>query len=168
VNQLKNKPPGSPIMLLLAATGQVSQVADHLPSLFEPLAQRFWPGPLTLVIPSAAGLPEEVGGSRGTVAVRVPGLALPRRIAARLGRPISGVSANRHGDSPCRSASDVARTFSNELEMILDGGTTASGAPSTMLDLTGPRPRVLREGVLPVFSLRPFLSGPIAVDSDRS
>ena len=99
----------------------------------------------------------EVSGGRGTVAVRVPGLALPRRLARALGRPITGISANLHGLPPCRTARDVADAFPEGIAMILDGGTTQGGAPSTIVDLTGERPKLLREGVLPSFSLKPFL-----------
>ena len=103
-------------------------------------------------------LPRQVSGGRGTVAVRTPGLQLPRRLAAGLGRPISGISANLGGEAPCRAASEVARAFPEGLERILDGGPTPGGAPSTILDLSGPRPRILRHGLLPASSLRAFVS----------
>lgn len=157
LNELKGKQPDAPLLLLAADSAQVSEVADHLPERFEELARSFWPGPLTMVIPAAPGLPREVSGGRGTVAVRVPGLALPRRLAKALGRPITGISANLTGRPPCRTAQDVADSFTSGIAMILDGGTTQGGAPSTIIDLTGERPAVLREGVLPSFSLQPFL-----------
>jgi L-threonylcarbamoyladenylate synthase len=91
------------------------------------------------------------------VAVRVPGLALPRHLARALGRPITGVSANLHQQRPCRTAADVAGIFPEGVAVILDGGPTQGGAPSTIVDLTGERPSVLREGILPSSSLAPFL-----------
>ncbi|HKQ61653.1 MAG TPA: Sua5/YciO/YrdC/YwlC family protein, partial [Candidatus Polarisedimenticolaceae bacterium] len=84
---------------------------------------------------------------------------LPRRLAARLGRPITGVSANLHAEAPARAASEVARAFPHGLDLILDGGATTGGAPSTVLDLSGEEPRIVREGVLPLSALRPFLPG---------
>jgi L-threonylcarbamoyladenylate synthase len=159
VNRLKRKPADAPVLLLLADAAQAEQVSDRLPDEFVPLAEKFWPGPLTLVVPAAPEVPEEVTGSRGTVAVRVPGLALPRRLAGILGRPLSGPSANRTGEPPCSTAPCVARTFPEGLAVILDGGPSAGGAPSTILDLSGERPRVLREGLLPLSALRPFLKG---------
>jgi L-threonylcarbamoyladenylate synthase len=114
---------------------------------------------LTLVVPAAARVPIEVTGGRGSVAVRVPGLALPRRLAAALGRPISGVSANRTTRMPCRTAGEVAGAFAEGLGMILDGGPAHGGAPSTILDLCASPPRVLREGLIPLSALRPFLGG---------
>ena len=156
INELKNKADDSPVLLLLAETDQVEAVSDRVPELFRRLAQRFWPGPLTLVVPARPDLPVQLSQG-GTVAVRVPGLALPRRLARDLGRPISGVSANLNGQPPCRRAADVARTFAGSIEMILDGGLTSGGAPSTILDVSTPKPRLVRQGILPLSALRPFL-----------
>jgi len=157
INRLKRKPTDSPTLLLLAGGDQAEQVAATLPARFAELAGLYWPGPLTLVVPAAERLPREVGGGRGTVAVRVPGLALPRRLAAELGRPITGVSANLYGEPPCRTAAEVARSFPEGIELILDGGPTPGGLSSTILDLTSDTPRVLREGMVPVSSLRAFI-----------
>jgi L-threonylcarbamoyladenylate synthase len=159
VQALKGKGPDDPIMLLLSDRAQASQVTDDAPELFDQLALRFWPGPLTLVVPAASRVPRGVTGGSGTVAVRVPGLALPRRLAAALGRPVSGVSANRTTRAPCRTAGEVAAAFPEGLEMILDGGPAGGGAPSTILDIGTSPPRVLREGLLPVSALVPFLDG---------
>jgi L-threonylcarbamoyladenylate synthase len=158
LNRLKRKPADTPILVLLADPSAVHQVSDALPERFHALADMFWPGPLTLVIPAAPGVPSEISGGRGTVAVRVPGLALPRRVAARLGRPITGISANLHGEQPCRTALDVSRTFPDCLGMILDGGPTPGGAPSTILDISVSPPRILRRGIVPSSSLRALLS----------
>lgn len=157
INRLKGKPTDSPNLLLISDPAQVETVADSVPERFHELTEMFWPGPLTLVVTATERVPVEVTGGGGTVAVRVPGLALPRRIARALGRPITGPSANRHGHPPCRTALEVAEAFGERLEMILDGGSTAAGKPSTILDLTGPVPRILREGILPASSLAPFL-----------
>ena len=157
VKSLKGKAKESPILLLLADRGQAEQVCDDLPATFDPLVERFWPGPLTLVVRASSGVPREITGTRETVAVRVPGLALPRQLAAGLGRPISGVSANLTGQPPCRTAGEVARAFPEGLEMILDGGMAPGGVSSTVLDLSRTPPQVLREGLLPLTALRPFL-----------
>jgi L-threonylcarbamoyladenylate synthase len=157
LNELKGKAPDSPALLLLADVEQARQVAGPLPGPFASLAASFWPGPLTLVVPACDRLPPEVSGGRGTVGVRVPGLALPRRLAAALGRPITGVSANLHGEAPARTAAEVARVFPRGLGLLLDGGPAPGGAASTILDLTGPVPRLVRAGAIPVASLRPFL-----------
>ncbi len=157
VNRLKDKPVVSPILLLLADRSQAEQVSDDLPATFDLLVERFWPGPLTLVVRASSGVPREITGGGETVAVRVPGLALPRQIAAGLGHPISGVSANLTGQPPCLTAGEVARSFPEGLEMILDGGIAPGGVPSKVLDLSRTPPQVLREGLLPLTALRPFL-----------
>jgi len=158
LNALKGKPEASPSLLLLAGPEQVDRVVGRLPESFLVLAEKFWPGPLTLVVPASEHLPEEVTGGRGTVGIRVPGLGLPRRLAQLLGRPVTGVSANLHGRSPCLTASEVVRAFQEGVALVLDGGPAAGGAPSTVLDLTGREPRVIRPGAVPVASLRPLLS----------
>jgi tRNA threonylcarbamoyl adenosine modification protein (Sua5/YciO/YrdC/YwlC family) len=160
VNELKGKADDAAILLLLADLGQAAIVAREPPPSFGALAERFWPGPLTLVIGALQGLPAPVGGALGSVGVRVSGLALPRRLASRLGRPVSGPSANRHGRSPCRTAGEVVEVFGDELDLVLDGGPTPGGASSTIVDLTGPEPVVLREGLTPLSALRPFLPDP--------
>lgn len=165
LSQVKGTGEGSPILLLLADASQVALVSDAPPALFGPLAARFWPGPLTLVIPASARLPQLVSAGQGTVGVRVPGLALPRRLAAALGRPITGTSANVHGRLPCRTAVEVAENFPDGVAMILDGGPTPGGAPSTLLDLSVQRPRILREGQIPRHALRPFLPDLESADS---
>jgi len=157
LNPLKQKADGEPVLLLLANRGQVDLVACELPSVFDTLAHTFWPGPLTLVVKAATSLAPQITGGRGSVALRVPGLALPRRLAAELGGPITGVSANLHGRPAARNAAEVARSFPMGLDLILDGGTTFAGVASTIIDLTGDRPLLIRKGVVSLRSLEPFL-----------
>lgn len=158
INALKGKPEGSPILLLLSDADQVERITEEVPPTFHLMAQMFWPGPLSLVLRAAPGIPREVTAGSGTVAVRVPGLALPRHLAAQLGGPITGVSANLTGQPACRTAGEVCRVFPDGVSMILDGGPATGGKPSTVLDLTGSEPRLVREGAIPGSALRPFLS----------
>jgi L-threonylcarbamoyladenylate synthase len=157
LNVLKRKPEDSPALLLVSSPEQVDQVARDLPESFHTLAAAFWPGPLTLVVSAADRLPREVSGGRGTVGVRVPGLGLPRRLAGVLGRPITGVSANLHGEAPCRTPAEVARALPEGIAMILDGGPAPGGAASTVLDLSGDRARIVRAGAVPITALAPFV-----------
>ena len=153
VNRLKEKDATSPVLLLLAGPSQAAPLMGGTPKAFAALAA-LWPGPLTLVVPASAAVPPEVSGGRGTVGVRVPGLALPRLLAGRLGGPITGVSANRTGQAPPTRAAEVQEAFPGGLALILDGGETAGEAPSTLVDLTVEPPRLLREGALPWAALR--------------
>jgi L-threonylcarbamoyladenylate synthase len=153
VNALKGKDATSPILLLLADLAQAAPLMAGTPPGFAALAA-LWPGPLTLVVPASAAVPPEVSGGRGTVGIRVPGLPLPRLLAAHLGGPITGVSANRTGQAPPTRASEVQAAFPQGLAIVLDGGETGGGAPSTLVDLTVAPPRCLREGALPWAVLR--------------
>ena len=113
------------------------------------------------MVHAADSVPVEITGGGATVGLRVPGLALPRQLARSLGRPITGISANLHGQPAGRSAAEVARSFPEGLDLILDGGPTPAGAPSTIVDLTGERPALIRRGVIPTSSLEPFLEEPV-------
>lgn len=151
LNRLKAKPADAPLLLLAADGSQVEQVSAAASPSLGLLSQRFWPGPLTLVLPARSEARQR------SVAVRVPGLALPRMLAAALGRPITGPSANIHGQPPPRTAAEVADSFPEGIDLLLDGGPTPGGAPSTLLDLTGERPRVLRQGIVRETALLHFL-----------
>ena len=155
VNVLKGKPVSEPLLLLLAGREQVAQVSLIPPPLFDALAERFWPGPLTLVVPAGPAVPAAVTGGRGSVALRVPGLALPRCLATALGRPGTGPSANRTGRSPCRTGLEVAEHFPRGVDLVLDGGAAPGLLPSTIVDLCVTPPRLLREGLVPAAALAP-------------
>ncbi|ANM28992.1 hypothetical protein ABI59_04340 [Acidobacteria bacterium Mor1] len=157
LNNLKGKDDRSPILLLVADVEQARAAAGEVPPRFEKLAAMFWPGPLTLVLPAGPRLPERIGGGTGTVGLRVPGLGLPRRLAGALERPITGISANRSGQPASRTAAEVAQALPEGIDLILDGGPTPGGAPSTVLDLTREHPRLLREGAVPLSALRRYL-----------
>ena len=148
LNRLKQKDVATPTLLLAADSAQARSVALTLPDGFDEFADAFWPGPLTLILPRAAHIPDEVTGGGETVGVRVPGLLLPQRIAAALGSPITGVSANLHREPAPRTAAEVAASFDDRLDLILDAGPTPGGAPSSLIDLTQDPPRLLREGIL--------------------
>jgi L-threonylcarbamoyladenylate synthase len=157
LNELKVKAADSPVLLLAAGLSQIERISSAPPPVFAVLASAFWPGPLTLVLPAAPGLSIQITGGRGTVGVRIPGLALPRLLAEALGSPVTGVSANRHGEPPPRSAAEVAAAFPEGIDLLLDGGPTSGGAPSTILDLAAARPTILRVGMVREAALRPFL-----------
>jgi len=157
LNRLKGKDEHSPVLLLAADVAQVECVSTAPPPTFALLARAFWPGPLTLVLPAAMGVSSQITGGLGTVGVRVPGIALPRMLAEVLGSPLTGVSANLHGRRPPRTAGEVAEAFPEGVDLLLDGGSTPGGAPSTLVDLTGPKPRLLRPGIVPEAALRNFV-----------
>lgn len=164
----KGRPSTNPIIVHIADTERLSQVAD-LGSLSPPispddvtrLAERFWPGPLTLVLPKRAVVPDIVTAGGPTVAVRVPAhpVALALLQAAR--RPLAAPSANRSTAISPTTAAHVLRTLDGRIDMILDAGPATGGIESTVLDLTSNPPRVLRPGLATPADIEAVI-GPIA------
>jgi L-threonylcarbamoyladenylate synthase len=141
--EIKQRPPDKPLPVLAASVSDLSAVATFDP-LARQLADAFWPGPLTLVLPRAEGFDADLGaGERGTVGVRVPEHELTRRLLEECG-PLAVTSANRSGEPPATDAQAASKLFPELL--TLDGGPGA-GQPSTVVSLVG-RPKVLRSGAL--------------------
>ena len=134
--------------LLLAEPDDVDLVARPGSPHFRPLAEAFWPGPLTLVLDPVPGLPAPVLGPTGAVGVRVPDHPVPRALVRALGKPIVGTSANLSGGPDPITAQDVYRALGDVIDHVIDGGPANRGLPSTVVDITGERPRILRAGAI--------------------
>ena len=134
------------IPVLLADPADVALVARDLPPAALRIAAHFWPGPLTLVVPRADLVPDEVTAGGDTVAVRVPDHDLARALIRAAGAPLATTSANLSGQASPVTAQEVAVQLGERITEILDGGRCPGGVPSTILDLTQPQPRVLRPG----------------------
>ncbi len=142
--RVKDREQTKAIPVLLAGADEISKVALSLPSNAEQLAGRFWPGPLTIVVWRKPDLPESLGGDK-TVGLRVPDHRLALELLTVTG-PLAVTSANRSGEpSPC-TAEDVFTALEGRVELILDGGETPGGEPSTVVDCTRAVPRILRPG----------------------
>jgi tRNA threonylcarbamoyl adenosine modification protein (Sua5/YciO/YrdC/YwlC family) len=149
---LKERPTSVALPVLVAGRDQLSAVCGPLGRAAEHLAGRFWPGPLTLVVPRRRSFTADLGGppsARQTVGVRWPDHPVIESLCRRLG-PLAVTSANRHGSAPATGAGQVAEIFSGEegLALILDGGV-CQGIPSTVVECRGPAIRSLREGAIP-------------------
>ena len=149
---LKERPVDVALPVLVAGRAQVSMVAGPLDTAAEHLAVRYWPGPLTLVVPRRRTFTADLGGppsARQTVGVRWPDHPVVRALCRELG-PLAVTSANRHGAAPAERADEVADAFAgqDQLATILDGGA-CKGAPSTVVECLGPAIRCLREGAIP-------------------
>ena len=134
------------IPVLLADPVDVALVARDLPPAALRIAQHFWPGPLTLVVPRGERVPAEVTAGGDTVAVRVPDHDLARALIRAAGAPLATTSANLSGQTSPVTAQEAAAQLGERIAMILDGGRCPGGVPSTVLDLTQPQPRILRPG----------------------
>jgi L-threonylcarbamoyladenylate synthase len=146
IYRAKGRPLEKAIPVLLADSADLDLVASFVPEMARRLSQRFWPGPLTLVVPKIQGLPNSVSDSH-TVAARVPDLALARTLLRAAG-PMAVTSANMSGQPSPTSAEEVLQELNGRIPLILDGGTTSGGIPSTVVDCTGAEPVILRSGPL--------------------
>lgn len=136
------------IPILLADPADLLLVASDLPPAALRVAERFWPGALTLVVPRNRRVPDIVTAGGDTVAVRVPDHDAMRALIRAVGAPLATTSANLSGEPSPVTAAEVAAQLSGRVSLILDGGPCPGGTPSTILDLTGDTPVILREGPL--------------------
>lgn len=157
--RLKGRSPDKPFLLLISGR----RMAEEHGLVFSPsadtLANAYWPGPLTLVLPGGEGrLPDELRGPEGGIAVRHTGHALIAALVAGLGIPITSTSANRPGSLPSPGPDRITEVFAKEIAagrlLLLDGGVLGNVPPSTIVDCTQPIPRMVREGALPRSELR--------------
>ena len=148
VFELKGRPANMPIPVLLADTSDLESCVKETPDAAFDLADRFWPGALTLVLKKSAAIPDIISAGGDTVAVRVPNHPVPRQLVKSLGAPITGTSANRSGQPGLTGATAVKETFGEELELVIDAGEITGGVASTVLDLSGGVPVLLRQGAV--------------------
>lgn len=143
---IKRRPLHLALPLLLADIADLPAVARAVPPVAAELAQHYWPGALTLVVPAAASIPPGVIAHGTTVAVRVPDHDWVRMLIRQLGQPLATTSANRHGASNTTTTDTVAAELGNDVALIVNGGATPGDVASTVVDCTGAHPRILREG----------------------
>lgn len=146
--RLKARPAGTGMPLVAADLAQVESGVGALPPLGRRLAERFWPGPLTLVFDPEASFPPGVCAEDGSVAVRVPRGLAARRLAALCRRPITATSANLAGRPPAATAAEVVDGLGAAVAVVLEQETPLTGPPSTIVDVRGGRPRLVREGAV--------------------
>ncbi|MGZ3405201.1 MAG: L-threonylcarbamoyladenylate synthase [Polyangia bacterium] len=169
----KGRPPTHPLIAHVRDAAEAAALSSRWDARAQALAERFWPGPLTLVVPRAATVPAELSGGKPTVAVRSPAHPVAQALLARVGQPLAAPSANRYQSLSPTTAAHVAHAFGDELALILDGGPCAAGLESTVLDLTVSPPAVLRPGALPLEALRALVpdvvvaGGAVGDEADR-
>jgi L-threonylcarbamoyladenylate synthase len=144
----KGRPDGKPLPLVAGDRAQVDEVAVLSGPALR-LAETFWPGPLTLVLPARPGLPEPVAAGTGTVGVRIPGSEVARALALAAGGALIATSANPAGGPPPCRAEDLSPELRARLDGVLDGGPTPGGLPSTVVALEAGAPRLVRPGAVP-------------------
>jgi L-threonylcarbamoyladenylate synthase len=148
VFEVKGRPSSMPLLVLVDSAARLRHVAIDVPARARTLMDRHWPGALTLVFRAAPQLPAELTAGTGTVGVRVPNHRVARALVSQLGLPVTAPSANPTGGDPPTTADGVLAYFRDVLDLVLDGGPTPGGAPSTVVDVTVDPPRVLRQGAV--------------------
>jgi L-threonylcarbamoyladenylate synthase len=147
--RLKKRASSKPLPVMASNLEMVQEITGTLPLTFQSLAGEFWPGPLTLVLPAASAVPAVLTGPGRSVAVRIPPARWIRDLLDEMEQPLTATSANISGDKEISDPAEVIRLFDGKTDVIINGGNTPGGAPSTLVELTGSEPRVIREGVIP-------------------
>ena len=143
--RIKGRPEDKPIAILVGSIEDVARVAQTPSRTFSRLADRFWPGGLTLIVETRE-LPPEITAGGSTVGVRMPDHPLTLELLRAFGGPIATTSANRSGENPATSAEEVGAQLGDHVNLIVDGGDTITKVASTVLDLSVSPPKVLRHG----------------------
>lgn len=155
IYEIKTRARHKPLSLLIADVAQAYELAREIDSAFDKLAERFWPGPLTIIVKAGSRLPLRVTALTGNVALRVPEAAIPRAVVESLGLPITATSANLSGLPECTCASCVRDQLGDRIPLIVDGGPTARSTSTTIVDLShgGKSWQILREGAIPTHEI---------------
>ena len=153
----KGRPATDPLIVHAPSVAALDAVVRHWPASALELARRFWPGPLTMVLARTDAVVPEVSAGRSTVAVRVPAHPVALALLAAVGEPVAAPSANRFGQISPTSAAHVVEELDGRIDLILDGGPTTLGIESTVVDLTGDRPVLLRPGGVTLEDLQAVL-----------
>jgi L-threonylcarbamoyladenylate synthase len=155
IYDLKTRARHKPLSLLISDVAQAYTLARNCDTAFDRLAERFWPGPLTIIVKAGSKLPLRVTANTGNVALRVPEAAIARAIVEHLGLPITATSANLHGQPECTSALSVFDQLGDMIPLIVDGGPTARTVATTIVDLSAGDNSwsIIREGAIPTHEI---------------
>jgi L-threonylcarbamoyladenylate synthase len=161
----KGRPATHPLIAHVRGPADAAALSTAWDARAQSLAERFWPGPLTLVVPRAPSLPAALSGGKPTVALRAPAHPVAQALLAAVGAPLAAPSANKYQTLSPTTAAHVARAFGDEVALVLDGGPCAAGLESTVVDLTVSPPAVLRPGALPLAALRALIPDVVLADA---
>lgn len=163
----KGRPAEHPVIVHLPSAGDLQHWASHVPDSARRLADMFWPGPLTLVLGRADGVSDAITGGQDTVGLRVPGNPVALALLRAFGGALAAPSANRFGHVSPTTADHVIEEFGDEVAAVVDGGRCSVGVESTIVDLTGSQPRLLRPGMIRVDAIEAELGVPLERVGDR-
>jgi len=150
-------PQTSPILVLIRSRHELLALVSEITPAAERLMQACWPGPLTLVFRAAVAVPLVLTAGTGTIGVRLSAYPVVQQVLEVIGGPLTGTSANRTGQPPAITAAEVEHAFGADVDLIVNGGPTPGGLPSTVVDTTVSPPRLIREGCVAQTVLRAVL-----------
>jgi L-threonylcarbamoyladenylate synthase len=155
IYRIKSRQKQKPLSLLIASLGMAYELARDSDPMLDKLADRFWPGPLTIIVRAGTKLPLRSTANTGNVALRVPDAAIARAVVERFGLPITATAANLQGASECTHAACVRDQIGDRIPLIVDGGPTGRSLPTTIVDLSlgDGRWEILREGAIPTHEI---------------
>ncbi len=146
--RIKGRPPDKPVLVLIKSQKVLQTIVEDIPPAAHKLISRFWPGSLTIIFPAQKKFPSVLTGKTGKIGVRLPGHPVASALAKLSNNPITGTSANVSGTPGCSDIDRIDPKILRETELVLDAGPLAGGIGSTVLDITGEKVVVLREGVV--------------------
>ena len=164
----KGRPHDHPLIVHVASTAQLTDWAREVPPAAHTLAKKFWPGPLTLILKRAQGVSDVVTGGQDTVALRVPSHPVAQALLRAFGGGVVGPSANRYGRVSATTAEHVRQEFGDTVDCVLDGGACDVGIESTLVDLSGAKPALLRPGWITASEIEAALGISLAAPNAQS
>jgi L-threonylcarbamoyladenylate synthase len=157
VFQLKVRDPGNPIPVLVADQEMLDTLIAKVPTAAQRLIDRYWPGPLTLVLPGRKNIPTYLCNSSGEVGVRISSEPIAASLVHGLGRPLTATSANPSGKEPARTLQEAKNYFANQVDVFIEGGTLNSQSGSTVVEVMEDSIKIIREGEINAHELRQVL-----------
>ena len=169
LKELKGREDHKPILVVISERDQLERFIVNRTPAFDVLAERFWPGPLTLIGKAAPGLPPELTAGTETVGVRMPDDDSVRALVRGCGGALTATSANLSNQAPAKTAADARDYFGDLIDLIVDGGPARTDLPSTVVDVSEAERRLIREGVIPWSDIQTALQGwsEIAIPMNR-
>jgi L-threonylcarbamoyladenylate synthase len=158
IYRVKGRPENRALPILVSSTEQAIPLTRDLPDNFLKLANKFWPGSLTIIVDASHRMPLKVTANKGRVALRWPKSPVACAVIEQVGGPITGTSANISGFPSCSNADQLVKQLGSRLPLILDSGETGATMSSTIVDLRGEEWRVLREGIVTEAEVRAALA----------
>jgi L-threonylcarbamoyladenylate synthase len=155
--QVKGRPKGMALPVLLADKKQIAEIVTAVTPSAKRLADEFFPGALTIILPKSANVPGIITGGGRTIAFRIPNHPVPLALVNGLGKPIVGTSANLSGQPSALTAAEVRTQIGDKIDMVIDGGKCPGGIESTIVDLSGEKPVIRRQGAISIEKLRKIL-----------